>query len=335
MATITYEKFTIFGHGYDATRNDSGSGRIEPEYHNLGGASLATIDQTGEYVWITDEGNYLYKFKIKGWETQSHSLPVGSIYHPCNVENNYGVLCVNNNRIIVFDLTSGEIVKDISGTYTKPSNIADCILVDDDIYIVKVFPQNATQTIIKISLTNETVSTSSTGDECICGFVDNDTIYGFWQKVWFTQNSTARGMGFGGATQWQVSESVPDVEFSVRLFGLCGNGYIYVPTPKDGVWTLGKYDGNSAVDFVTPNPIRTIGEFESSFELQWQYSTLNLCYNQGRTKACFATTIGTFYTDFDQVEKMADDSANMRPLAMTDKVIVSKVGNNQVSVTYI
>ena len=140
MATITYEKFTIFGHGYDATRNDSGTGAKEAVIHDLT-AEYCAIDETGKYAWIVGGGGRLYKLNIATWEQQAHSIPVvGSLYHPCNVANNYGVIFVSNTRVVVFDLTTGEILKDFapssSGTFSQPIQHCDCILVDDVIYLV-------------------------------------------------------------------------------------------------------------------------------------------------------------------------------------------------------
>lgn len=330
-------KFSVFGKGFENTRNDSGSGSPDPDYHNIGGVSLACIDQTNTYVWLTDEGNWLYKIKIDTWEFQSHSIPVGSIYHPCNVENNYGVR-YSNNRVVVFDLTSGEIIKDISGSFGYVSGVCDCILVDDDIYLIQCAPQNGDRAIIHISLQNDTVSTSGTiWNNCVCGFADSNTIFGFWQRVWFSDNTRAYGYNLSGGVQWQANEDYgQQIRFSTTLQGLCGNGYLYLPTPKGDKYTLGVYDANSAPDFVTPYPIKTIGIFDSNPSLQWQYTTVNYCYNQGKTKAVFATSIGTFYTDFSkEVRKLNDNPSDMRPLAMNDRLVVSRVGNNQVSVYYL
>lgn len=334
--TIKNEKFTIFGSGYEQTRNDSGEGMKEPDYYDLSGMNLACIDETGTYVWLTDEGNWLHKIKIDTWEFQSHSLPIGSIYHPSNVENNYGIILIGGNRTVIFDLTSGEIIKDITASHSWISGICDCILVDDDIHIIKCYPQNVDTAIIHISLENETVTESILSNRCTCGFADNDTIYAYYSKAWFYQNSGAGGYGLTGSTQWETWEDYSNqVSFNVNLHGLCRNGRIYVPTPNGDKWSLGVYNGNSAPDFVTPTPIKKIGSFASSFDFQWSYSNVNYCYNQGKTKACFATNIGTYYTDFEKVQKLEETPSNMRPLAMNDKIIVSRVGNNQVSVFYL
>lgn len=337
-ATINAKKikFHVLGNGFDNVRNDSGKGLPAPDYHDLSGMTLACIDQTNTYVWLTDEGNWLHKIKLDTWEFQSHSLPIGSIHHPCNVENNYGVDLVSYSRIVIFDLTSGAIIKDISGSYSKFYGISDCILVDDDIYLVRVYPQNSDSSILHISLNDETISEATIWNNCVSGFVDNNTIYSHWQKVWFSSNSNINGIGLDGGGQWYASEDVGQgATFAVPLQGICGNGRIYVPTPKGGVWTLGAYDGNTAPNFITPAPIKTFGNFGSQPNIQWQYSRLNYCYTQGKTKCAFATDIGTFLTDFTSLEKLEDNPSNMQPLAMNDSVIVSRAGNNQISVTYI
>lgn len=337
-ATINAKKikFHVLGNGFDNVRNDSGKGLPAPDYHDLSGMTLACIDQTNTYVWLTDSGNYMFKIKLDTWEFQSNSIPIGAIYHPSNVENNYGIVLIGGNRTVVFDLTSGSIIKDITASHSWISDVCDAILVDNDIYLLKCYPQNVDTALIHISLDDDSVSQSVIYNNCTCGFVDENTVYSYWSKVWFSQNSRANGKSFNDAVQWSTSEDVNNNRtFSAKLHGLCGNGKIYLPTPKNGVWTLGVYDGNSAPDLVTPTPIKTIGTFPSAPDFQWSYPNVNYCYNQGKTKACFATSVGTFYTDFKTIEKLEDNPSNMRPLAMNDRLIVSRRGNNQISVTYI
>lgn len=312
-------KFSVFGRGYDDIRGNSGYGNKESDVHNIV-AEYCAIDITGRYVWIVG-GMYINKFDTETWASVPHSIPRSPIYHPCNVENNYGVVMPSNTRVIVFDLTSGEIIKDITteNPFTSSTGNQDCILVDDVIYLTNIANQQSAINVTKISLTDDTVTSMVMSGLYNCGFADDDLIYGYWAKVWFSQVSRAYAWDLNLTEQWQIVEPSTSVSFASNLHGLCGNGYLYLPTPDNGTWGLGEYDAHSAPDLVTPAPIRVFGEFESRPQFQPYY-----CYNQGKTKAAFQTSIGTYYTDFSSIERLDDDETpNLRPLAMNDEFIIS------------
>jgi len=333
MATITYEKFTVFGSGFDATRNDSGSGAKEAVIHNLT-AEYCAIDETGTYAWIVGSAR-LYKFNIATWEQESHSLPAGSLYHPCNVANNYGVIFVSNTRVVVFDLTTGEIIKGFapSGSFSQPLQHCDCILVDDVIYLVQLNHTQNNVSLKKVFLNEEdaTQLIITNGVEC-CGFASDSLIYGYWAKQWFSQVSSAYAWTLDGNTEWSVTEPSTSESFNVRLFTLCGNGYLYAISFKEGKWVMGEYGISTAPDFVTPLPLRTFGEFPSVVDIQNK-----VVYNQGKTKSAFVTNADTYLVDFQnqQLRKLDETLSGLVPLAMNDKLVISVLDSRRIAINYL
>ena len=101
MATIMYEKFTIFGHGYDATRNDSGRGTASHEMDFT--AYGAMIDETDTYLWVVNGGTgNLQKYRISNMtEVEQSTVPTTAniILHPSNVDNNIGVAFVGGTEV--------------------------------------------------------------------------------------------------------------------------------------------------------------------------------------------------------------------------------------------
>lgn len=332
--TIENEKFTIFGSGYEQTRNDSGEGMPEPDIHLLNGINYGAIDETGEFVWLSDGGN-IYKFRIRPWENVGHSIGSGSVFHPCNVENNIGLASATSTNK-VFNLTTGEVIKTIESGGGFSGWKCDSILVDDAIYLNIRNTQRNGLSLYKVDIENETVSLMlDEYNRLGCGFVDDDTIYSVFQAEWFSDYTRIYGYGFSGGVQWSGVSTDEDRLFSKvdTSNGICGNGFIFVPSLVEGKWRLGMYGGNSTPDFLTPTPIKTIGEFASKPSLEWQFRNVDICFNQGKTKCAFATSIGTFYTDFDKkLVKLSDTPSDFIPLAMDDHTIVGRRGNNQIVV---
>ena len=329
--TIENSKFVIFGNGYDGVRNDSGDGLNEPEIHPLSTPTHAAFDTSGEYVYLTG-GSTIRKFRINPWEEVSVNLPQGSIYHPTNVENNIGIIChpPNNNGITIFNLDTEEIITTFPTT-AGYSFISDCMMDGDDIYLIQKTNGNATAALRHIDLANDTYSyTAIYGANS--GFVDTDTIYNYRAGTWYSDPTYANGYSLSYTSQWQGTYTTR-ADYPVRFGGLCADGYLYLPTFLNGEWVMGVYDGNSVPTFEpVPNPIRTYGNFGGDLSLvisgRQYFST---CYNNGRTKAAFATTIGTFVTDFtNKLTKITDDKD--QPLAMCDHYFVAPKGINQVIV---
>lgn len=325
-------KFTIFGSGFDDTRNDSGIGMREPDIYNLN-AGFAMIDETETYVWLSDGLNWTHKYRLSDFTEVSQPYGAGSLVHPSNVANNIGVLIARDGYTYVFDLTDNSLIAKISQTYHDATR-ADSVLIDDVIYICNLASGAGNLVVHTIDLENETHTDATLdGNRACYGFVDENTIFSQYPPIWFYMTATIYGYAPTGGVQWSHtssgtgSQSFPRVSLDISL---CRNGKIYTPTAKGDSWVMGEYNGNSAPDMETPTPIRTYGRF-SAKPLLWNNSPY-VCYNQGKTKATFSSNIGTYLTDFQTIYKLADDSTYMKPLAMTDHWVISQRGTSQTSV---
>ena len=329
--TIENSKFVIFGNGYDGVRNDSGEGMNEPVIHPLNTPTHGAFDTSGEYVYLTG-GSTIRKFRINPWEEVSVNLPQGNIFHPTNVENNIGIIChtPGENKITVFNLDTGEVIKTFASIGAYPF-VADCIMVDDDVYLVQKGSGRQTEAFRHIDLANEIDSyTSMYG--AVSGFVDDDTVYIYRAGSWWSDPTYANGYSLSYTSQWQGTYSTM-ADYPVSMGGLCADGYLYLPSKVNDEWVMGVYDGNSVPTFEpVPNPIRTYGKFPERATLALSgKSAFYSAYTDGRTKGAFATNLGLYYTDFqNKLVKVSDNLS--QPLAMSDHYIVCPYGINQVIV---
>lgn len=332
MTSIPTSKssFVIYGHGFDSTRTDSGNGESIVPHPFPFLVQYGAVDASGEYVWLTDGYNSLKKFRIATWEEETHSVPIGKVYHPSNVSNNYGVLILPSDQTKVFDLSTNEILNNIGNIPAViPNGSHDSIVVDDVIYLVRFNSGQVNSPIVKVDLDNNQMSYTMLYNRTTMGFVDDDTIYDYYSIAWYNEHFAIYGTGLNGSDQWgataigEGAAGFPNVLLSV----LCSNGKIYAPTNIDG-WKMGVYDGNSAPDFDTPTPIRTYGKFSAEPRFEWQSGSFNIVYNNGRTKCAFATTNGTYYTDFTSLQKLSDNAVDMIPIAISDRYVICQ---NQVS----
>ena len=327
-------KFTIFGHGHDVVRNDSGDGSVTWEKSINLYSDSACIDNTESYVWF-GIGNQvqprLRKYNIDTFEMeQVTTIPTNlatRMFHPSNVENNYGIAFQNegaNTDIYIFDLTTDEIYQhfnaDTSNTYINYN--ADCIMVDDVIYFSNRGQRY--EIIIKLDMTNETITRYAQIDfanGASCGFVDDDTVYGYTDPLWFSNYAYRYGFSIDGTNLWTLQGRETGGGGFPHCYsrGLCGNGYMWLPVEIDGKWHWGSFDGNSGGDLYTPTPISIIGEFENDPE----YTSFNVYYADGRN---VAVSTGNNYlmtvVDFEK-NKVYFTEQNLTPLAVSNKYLVA------------
>lgn len=329
-------KFTIFGNGFDSTRNDSGSGAETYEKRIGYGASTACIDETSTYFWITQSQGqlpfkYLGKGKISDLEpVEITTIPTNTrtnLYHPSNVANNYGIAFQNfgnNADVYVFDLTTDEVFYhfNINTGNFYDNEIADCIMVGDDVFYFAL-RGSGNAMMFKLDVTNETFT--QTGSVYFsnghgCGFVDNDTLYGYNNPVWFSDYAQRYGFDLTGGTQWsrQSSGSGSGGFPRCRERALCANGYIYLAVDVNGAWRWGKFDGNNGGDFETPSPISTFGNFGNSDP---RYNDFHVYYNDGRTKCAYVNDDGMWITDFHDVDVVTEEY--WKPLAVNEEYIIA------------
>jgi len=329
-------KFTIFGHGHDVTRNDSGNGAESREL-NLKVYS-AVIDSSGDYAWLrTDNG--LKKYDTHTWEeVEQTTVPSNCyyVYHPSNVANNYGVATsADGTTAYVFDMTDDTLIATISGSfYPYNDQLADedCILVDDKIYIInRCYGGNTNDKLWVLDITNQTFDNSFTIGGVGCnGFINDSLIFAIYTREWFYQTSTAFALTLNGGTLW--SNTGIDNNSNMSPWGWTGNGKLYLPVLINGKWHYGEFNGTENPSFSPLSPTRYFGTFDSCPNVApyivGNARAIYTAYTDGRTKGCLLTTQGVVWTDFNSVSVIADTT--LAPIAMNDRIVIcSDYSNNK------
>lgn len=336
--TIENLKFTIFGHGHDVTRNDSGQGVVSNELDLT--VYSAVFNESGEYAWLevlgTDNTLHLKKYKTSNWTEVEHEVPDGIyVLHPNNVSNDYGIVFVDIDTAYVFNLTDDTVIGEVTGSgfpYAVGITTYDCIFVEDKIHIVRKLLGNTNTDLWTIDLNNMSFSSSNIQEnvEC-CGFIDDSHLYTRYQREWFYQTSMAYCITLGGSVVW--SNTGTDNNSNLSPYGPVGNGKLYLPVYTDEAWHFGEFNGisNPTLQPVTPN--RVFGNFDACPALTAHMGindrNHHVVYTDGRTKALLLTTKGLLLTDFSEVNTIRDDM-NAIPLALSDNyVLCSDYGSNK------
>lgn len=316
-------KFSVFGKGYENTRNNSGSGAREGEVLNYG-SRYAEIDATGRYLWLCGDFG-IRKIDTFTWEEVSMGdIPNwwGYLNHPKNVSNNLGIICENYQQSYagkIFDLTTNEIISE--GTFAYPPSagaLEDCILVDDTILFATLTQGRATNYVKTLAIDDFTMTRTGEIGRSIVGFTDNSHVYGYYPKEWFYQDNNISLITTSGSWVWDVQRSYFN---NVAVGGITRNGKIYVASAIGGKWVLGEYPQTPAPDFDTPTPSRYFGEF-SGYPNAVYSAAINVKYSTLRDMALICTSdTGIYITDFEDVYKISDANAKMA-LAINDEMAV-------------
>lgn len=336
--SLQNEKFTIFGNGYDSSRNDSGFGATTKILAMK--VYSAAIDSSGTYAWfVTDVG--LKKYNTRTWtEVEQNTIPVDAIaiVHPSNVSNNYGLVLVPNVDNLmdayVFDLTDDSLIATIPTTMQTTVELIDwdCIFANEKIYVVnRFYGANTNDSLLVFDIVNETFDNSAVFTNVGCnGFINNSLVYAVYTREWFYQTSTAYGMNFSGVAAWN-NPSIDRNDY-IHPWGFTGNGKLYFPVLIDGEWHYGEFDGTTSPAFSPVSPIRTFGSFDTAPNLVPYISgnarNMYIVYTEGRTKACALTSLGVLFTDFNNVNILSD--ITMAPIAMNGRMVICSdyINNN-------
>lgn len=325
-------KFSVFGKGFDDTRNDSGDGYAETVDNYALGVHSGAIDNTGEFVWFGVSGGLL-KRRVDDMSNVSQSVYTSwgdtMVFHPLNVANNYGLVTTTNDEFVIFDLTDDTIIQ--SGTQANLSLLnyksCDCILVGSKIYVVNY----ATEQKWDIILGWFDVSDGSSycdyfeGQKACGGFMDNSSIMIEYVPTWFSDYKQLFSYGFNGVRKWEImaTEGGGDGFPNVVYTGFSGNGKLYLPTKIGGKWRMGEYSSSHAPSINgTPHPLRVFGQFDSKPSFLWKWNQRFGCtFSDERHDVAFLTNIGLFWSDMKDVIKLTTDQEI--PLAMNDKVLLT------------
>lgn len=309
-------KFSVFGHGFDDERSDSGDGlKIVEDVINYS-ASQAAIDETGQYIWLAG-GQGIKKYDSADLTEIPTTITGSYLYHPNNVANNYGIAFQSGN-VIVFDLTDDTIITQGSVT-NYPMGRADCILDESVVRFVTLGQGRVSNSIYSLDLDDLTTTINSWNNESSCGFVAKDKIYSYYPPEWFTQNKSLYGRNLSAGLVWiQTATEAGSAGFPNISQAGFGNEYIWLPCYKYGKWRIGAFPWTGA-DFITPKPVKVFGAFNSQPDFV-SANTLNVCQNTGRTRVGFSLADGTYRSDYRDVEKVTD--VRKIPLAMDDNILL-------------
>lgn len=322
-------KFSVFGHGFDDTRADSGDGSIKMTEYIEFDSEYGAIDSTGQYLWLANI-NGIRKYDIETLEEVAQSsIPrdggATRLYHASNVANNYGLVWQGTDFYII-DLTDDTIYK--SGTINLSFAGADVLYDDGKFKFVTLGRGQAQNYIYNIAYSDLSVDTYAFDDWRVnCnGWVSVGKIWGGFVPSWFYQNRDICGVNGNGITVWQItaqtggSGGFPNLQFQG---GWGANGYCWIPCKKYGKWRMGAFAWSGSNDFETPKPVKVFGTFPSSpwFDPNNRYA---VAHNQGRNKVSFATDLGVYLGDYHDLVKLTDDV--YFPIALDDSTVVCTDG---------
>ena len=323
--------FSVFGRGYDDVRADSGEGAVEDFDRYAMGISYAVFDSTNQYVWLGCYGNGhtkgLLKYEIETFEEVSHTVPttaneIDGLFHASNIDNNLG-LVVQGSNWWVFDLTDDSVIANGSDanlpTYIQWSSSGNDCVLDGTTFKITNW-SNGQYYIYSVILdySDGSVTYTTIGTNRGAGaFVTKDIVYMNYPTTWFYQNRVIEGVSPTGVQVW--SRQAPEGGIygfaNISLNGFGQKGLLYVPTFIYASWRMGEYRGTSTPDFETPKPLRVFGKFESEPKI------LKFARSNNQKRVAFTTDIGLFYSDYEELEKISEDSDKV--LAINDNYIIA------------
>lgn len=324
--------FTIFGSGHDSTRNDSGDGYLEPDYIGYG-INSACFDTTGRYCWVdlVSSGMLLGLHKLDvetmTFVNQGNIPRVNNIYHPVNVDNNWGV-CFSDSTTYIFDLTTNEIIYQLTGSHYGNTSALQSVTLDTENNIlyftaIEKHSDNRYRQIFSFDIENNSWSEVGWWDRACVGFIDVNSAYMHYYPVWFSSYYQAGSLNASGGTDWWVTagESHKFDNLGGAMWGLVGRGKLFIPSYVDGAWVMGEYDASSAPDFLTPSPVATFGQFNG-----WVEIDTFTCYTPEWTRGAFSCSEGTFVVDMENgsLARITADAETVR--AMTDNMLICANG---------
>lgn len=327
-------KFSLFGHGYDDDRLDSGEGAIEERSEIPFGALTACIDSTGQFAWLANNSG-VKKYDLTDLSEVTQSILTDGIatgvYHPTNSANNYGI-AFQNNTVTIFDLTNNSIVRSGGASYSFTGS-CDCIIDGNIVYFCTLGQGRTNNRVYSLDITSLVMTESSFNDLGVCGFADKSHIMAYYIPEWYYQKKRNYCIDRTGATVWYVEALTAGGSGfpNCNQVGFASKGKMYRPSYVYGAWRMGVYS-MSGGDFETPKPIKTFGRFPSQPTLYTNNHPYSVAHNTGRTKVAFASDIGVYKSDYNDLNLM-DTSINY-PVALDDNTLLCRDLNTTKTFVY-
>lgn len=327
--TIDNFSFFIFGNGFDGVRNDSGDGMVSFMWK----CDYAAFDASGQYLWVVTkngaaEDRKIRKLDTSTWVEVPHAFEnvdvsdsnnnVGKLAYVENDNSNLGVLVIDTTHLVVFDLTTDNIVATVSGNLgSMTKDYALRAVKDGDIIRIVGTTMNQSNYIAPfavIDIDSQTyASNTQSGGYTISGFYNDTDIvlvnrnYGDRQAIW---GATIGTDSILYQTWWK-----DQLFTNVTLESFASNDKLFFPTNVADVWQYGEY--NIPPDITTPSPITTFGMDANTIATP-------ACYTRGRTWAAFRTTNNALVVSDMSASGIlyTGDSPSLTPMAMGDDLIV-------------
>lgn len=317
-------KFSLFGHGYDDTRVDSGDGSTEELFEIPFGARMAAIDSTGQFAWLANSSG-VKKYDLTDLSEVSQSILTDgvdtAIFHPTNIANNYGI-AFQNNTVTVFDLTNDTIIKTGAASYS-PMNPCDCIIDGNTVYFGTVNQGRTNNKTYTLDITTLSMTETSFNNMGVCGFANKNLLMAYYIPEWYYQFKRNYGIDRAGNAVWYVDALTAGGPGFPKCnqIGFASMGKMYRPSYVFGAWRMGVYGPNGG-DFETPKPIKTFGRFPAQPQLYTNNQSYAVAHNTGRTKVAFATSLGVYKSDYHDLTLMG--STINYPVALDDNTLLAR-----------
>lgn len=323
-------KFSVFGNGFDQVRNDSGDGFGMTSFAYA--CDYCAFDVNSRYCWIVTKSGDMADRKIRKldtttWQEVHHAFEnvdvstqyqLGLLTYIENDTSNLGVLVTDTKGIVVFDLTTDEIICELGGSlweinqnYYPHSTHKDGIIRIVGTTMNESYHDAPYAT---IDIPNETYAKNEqAGGYTISGFY-NDTDITFANRSYGDRKFLWGGRINSGAGLSQLWGN-PNYYPNVTLDSFASNDYLYFPTHVGETWQFGKYP--IPPDIQTPSPIEYMG-------INADTLATPAVYTRGRTWASFLMSDNSLaVTDFRNCGVLyKGDSPKLTPKAMGDPYIL-------------
>lgn len=306
-------KFSVFGHGFEDTRADSGDGHATRADKINYAADYACIDSTGQYLWLASASG-IKKYDLLDDDLSEVAQTAVAdntstiLMHPSNVANNYGI-AFQGTTCTIFDLTNDSVVITDTVTYTLASMKYDCVLNGTEVQIVSLQQGRSNNKIYTLAMSDLTMTEVSLMTKGVNGFVDIGKISAYQVPRYGDEYIFIYGLNIDGTTNWtyQAPSAGGSAMPNYIEVGWGADGLMWNPCYKYGKWRMGGFKWTSASGFATPMPFKVFGTFPAR-PIMLLATKFFYAHSTGRTRTAFSTDQGVYAGDYHDMIKVTDDA---------------------------
>ena len=325
-------KFSVFGHGFDDTRADSGDGHIVKADKINYSAQYACIDSTGQYLWLASSlGIKKYDLFDDDLSEVAQTAVIDNtstiLMHPSNVANNYGV-AFQGTTCTIFDLTDDSVV--ISGTvlYTLTQMQYDCIFDGTNFEITSLQQGRSNNYLHTLALSDLAMTDETLTAKGVNGFVESTKLSAYRVPRYGDEYIFIYGQRLDGSVDWtyQAPQAGGSAMPNYIEVGWGADGLMWNPCFKYGKWRMGGFKWTGATDFALPKPFKVFGTFSAKPTMLINQKFF-YAHSTGREKIAFSTGQGIYLGDYHDLIKVTDD-ANYTLACENDTVVALNPNDN-------